>query len=118
MRVAKQLNAAVQGLAAGSPIKGTKMSIASRIRAFSLSLAAVIATSTGSAEAADYRPSIARAGSYLRHSPSQPIAGVRGATPLTVPFFGYGWYPGPAYYYGPKGLCCRHEERTVISVRY
>jgi hypothetical protein len=29
------------------------------------------------------------------------VAGVRGATPLTVPFAGYNWYPGPVHYYGP-----------------
>jgi hypothetical protein len=50
---------------------------------------------------------------------SQLIEGVRGATPLTVPFFGHRWYPGPAYYYGPPpGPCCHAAGEAVISVRY
>jgi hypothetical protein len=50
---------------------------------------------------------------------SQLIEGVRGASPLTVPFYGYGWYPGPTYYYGPPpGACCGAARHAVISVRY
>jgi hypothetical protein len=50
---------------------------------------------------------------------SQLIEGVRGGTPLTVPFFGRGWYPGPAYYFGPPpGPCCRAAAEAVISVKY
>jgi hypothetical protein len=50
---------------------------------------------------------------------SQLIEGVRGASPLTVPFFGHGWYPGPARYYGPPpGPCCHAAGEAVISVRY
>jgi hypothetical protein len=50
---------------------------------------------------------------------SQLIEGVRGGNPLTVPFFGRGWYPGPAYYFGPPpGLCCRAAAEAVISVKY
>lgn len=45
-------------------------------------------------------------------APSELVAGVRGATPLTVPFVGYNWYPGPVYYYGPP------PEDAIISVRY
>lgn len=46
------------------------------------------------------------------------VAGVRGATPLTVPFYAYGWYPGPAYYYGwRRHICCAAAE-PVISVNY
>jgi hypothetical protein len=56
---------------------------------------------------------------YGRSAPSRLIEGVRGGSPLTVPFYGYGWYPGPAYYYGPRpGLCCRRGGDAVISVRY
>jgi hypothetical protein len=52
------------------------------------------------------------------HAPSELIAGVRGGSPLTVPFYGSGWYPGPAYYYGPRRrLCCR-AGNAVISVKY
>ncbi len=46
------------------------------------------------------------------------VAGIRGATPLTVPFFAHGWYPGPAYYYGwRRHFCCAAAEH-VISVNY
>jgi hypothetical protein len=56
---------------------------------------------------------------YARGASSQLIEGVRGGSPLTVPFYGYGWYPGPAYYYGPPpGVCCRAAGHPVISVRY
>lgn len=107
------------------------MSTASRILAFSVSLAAM--AMSGATDAADFAgqlPSIARAAPgapqwrarplrlvYPHHAPGELIAGVRGATPLTVPFFGAGWYPGPAYYYASRGLCC-HEVGTVISVKY
>lgn len=103
-----------------------------RILALSVSVTAIIAKSTVATGAADFAgelPSIARASAphwrarpfrsvYPRHAPTELIAGVRGASPLTVPFFGSGWYPGPAYYYGPTGFCCRHGGGTVISVRY
>ena len=52
-------------------------------------------------------------------APSQLIQGVRGGNPLTVPFYGYGWYPGTTHYYGPPpGVCCRGAGQAVISVRY
>src|SRR5258705_12881554 len=47
---------------------------------------------------------------YRWRAPSELIAGVRGGSPLTIPFYGSGWYPGPAYYYGPRPvLCCAAE---------
>jgi hypothetical protein len=52
-------------------------------------------------------------------APSALVAGMRDTTPLTVPFFGFNWYPGPVHYYGPPAgsyICGR--EDTVISVRY
>jgi hypothetical protein len=53
------------------------------------------------------------------HAPSELIAGVRGATPLTVPFFGFGWYPGPAYYYGPRPVVhYRGSVDPAIAVKY
>lgn len=48
----------------------------------------------------------------------QLVAGVRGATPLTVPFYSSGWYPGPTYYYGWQRPVCCSGPRAVISVRY
>jgi hypothetical protein len=56
---------------------------------------------------------------YGWRAPSELIAGVRGAGPLTVPFYGSGWYPGPVYYYGPRHvLCCRGGGNAVVSVKY
>jgi hypothetical protein len=55
---------------------------------------------------------------YDRHAPSELIAGVRGGSPLTVPFYGSGWYPGPAYYYGPRRMPCCRAGNAVISVKY
>jgi hypothetical protein len=56
---------------------------------------------------------------YGGRAPSELIAGVRGASPLTVPFHGSGWYPGPAHYYGPRPVpCCHAGGEAVISVRY
>ncbi|MGY4508929.1 hypothetical protein ACVIN2_002383 [Bradyrhizobium sp. USDA 3650] len=50
------------------------------------------------------------------YAPSGFVAGVRGGNPLSVPFFGRGWYPGTVHYYGPPdGWCCR---AAVISVKY
>jgi hypothetical protein len=56
---------------------------------------------------------------YVWRAPGELIAGVQGASPLTVPFYGSGWYPGPAHYYSPRPvLCCRAGVDAVISVRY
>ena len=78
------------------------------------------------AEIFETPPPIAKAVPHATHQyyygwgvPRQLIAGVRGGSPLTVPFYGYGWYPGPARYYGPSpGVCCRAAGHAVISVRY
>jgi hypothetical protein len=110
------------------------MSTAPQILALSVSLTAFLAMSTGSTGAADWagQPlSVAEAGPGTlrwrarplrshepRYARCELIEGVRGATPLTVPFFGSGWYPGPAHYSGPPGACWRHQGGAVISVRY
>ena len=96
-----------------------------------LAVAALLATNVsafaGAARAAEIieaPPLNAKAVPYGTHRHyygwrAQLIEGVRGSSPLTVPFFGYGWYPGPAYYYGPPpGACCRATGHAVISVRY
>jgi hypothetical protein len=106
------------------------MSTARRILVLSVSFAAILATSTGSMEAADWavQPvSTAKADPGeprwsarplrsvgARHARCELVEGVRGASPLTVPFFGSGWYPGPAHY----GPCRRYRADAVISVRY
>jgi len=88
-----------------------------------------LSTFAGAARAAEIieaPPPIAKAVPHATHrhyyawgAPSQLIEGVRGGSPLTVPFYGYGWYPGPAYYYGPPPVvCCRAAGHAVISVRY
>jgi len=55
---------------------------------------------------------------YDWRAPSGLIAGVRGGNPLTVPFYGSGWYPGPAHYYGPRRMLCCRGGNAVISVKY
>jgi hypothetical protein len=105
------------------------MSTSLRILAVSALLTANAAMFTGTARAADIveavpggatQPVYWRGGRhYGWHAPSELIVGVRGAGPLTVPFYGAGWYPGPAHYYGPRHpLCCRAGGDAVISVRY
>jgi hypothetical protein len=82
-------------------------------------------SAASSAEIIEAPPQIAKA---VRHATnrhfcgwgaSQLIQGIRGGNPLTAPFYGYGWYPGPAYYFGPPpGMCGRAARHAVISVRY
>jgi hypothetical protein len=55
---------------------------------------------------------------WALRAPSEFIAGVRGASPLTVPFFGGRWVPGPAFYYPPPRPCCYYDPEPVISVMY
>jgi hypothetical protein len=49
---------------------------------------------------------------------SELTAGVRGATPLTVPFFGFNWYPGLVHYLGPPPWRCCRRESAATSLRY
>jgi|tagenome__1003787_1003787.scaffolds.fasta_scaffold20970749_5 hypothetical protein len=105
------------------------MAISIRLLATSALLAATMATFTGPATAASLDVAAANLGAkhsaYARggrhlvlRAPDELIRGVRGASPLTVPFFGAGWYPGPAHYYGPRhSICCRGQD-AVISVKY
>jgi hypothetical protein len=88
-------------------------------------LFAASTTFSSKAVAADYSARIHRAHyhAYYRywpvHAPSELVAGVRGASPLTVPFFGYDWLPGPVHYYGPSPeLCCLSASEPVVSVKY
>jgi hypothetical protein len=107
------------------------MSISLRILATSALLAANVAMFNGPAGAASLDVSGARSPSarqsaywrggrhYVLRAPDELIRGVRGANPLTVPFFGFGWYPGPAYYYGPRhSICCSAAPDAVVSVKY
>jgi hypothetical protein len=59
-----------------------------------------------------------RAAYWVPHAPSEFIAGVRGASPLTVPFFGGRWAPGPVYYYPAPRPCCSYATEPAISVMY
>ena len=95
------------------------------LRAF-IVLAAATAMSANAASAADYfvdRGHQVYHHAHYRywhiHAPSELVAGVRGASPLTVPFFGYGWLPGPVYYYqASPGVCCFSANEPAISVKY
>jgi hypothetical protein len=104
------------------------MSTSLRNLAAAALLATNLSTFAGAARAAEIieaPPPIAKAVPHAIHrrhygwgarAPSELIQGVRGGSPVTVPFFGYGWYPGPAYYYGPWPV--RAAGHAVISVRY
>jgi hypothetical protein len=73
------------------------------VRLRTLLLAAVsLAVSTIIVQGADLegQPSIAWHRHPWRHWHEALVEGVRGASPLTVPFYASGWYPGPTYYYG------------------
>ena len=86
-----------------------------------------VAVSTLAVQAADLErePRIAIAALHRHdrmrwHSPvpGDLVAGVRGGNPMTVPFYGFGWYPGTRYYYGwQRPICCAGAD-AVISVRY
>ena len=106
------------------------MSTAPRILACSVSLTALLFIPSSSIKAADQAvPRGSMVGVELskprwdarpprlvgpRRARCEFVEGIRGATPLTVPFFGSGWYPGPAHY----ASCWRYQEGAVISVRY
>jgi hypothetical protein len=106
------------------------MSALLRIFSTAAFLIADVTLLTGTVKAADIvgepssnaRPR-ATSASHLGHRhrwapPRMFVAGVRGATPLTVPFFGSNWYPGPVYYRPPSRSCICGREDAVISVRY
>jgi len=62
-----------------------------------------------------------RAVSYQHHywrSRCAFVQGVRGGTPLSVPFFAGGWSPGPTYEVGWQHCTCCYEAAPVISVNY
>jgi hypothetical protein len=110
------------------------MSTSLRILAMTALLTANVTAFTSSARAASLDEPLPRATTaaiasqpvywkgrgrrYDRHAPSELIAGVRGGSPLTVPFYGSGWYPGPAHYYGPRRMLCCRGGNAVISVKY
>lgn len=52
------------------------------------------------------------------HAQCAFVEGVRGGTPLTVPFFAGGWSPGPIYYVGWRRCGCCAAAKPVISVNY
>jgi hypothetical protein len=57
-----------------------------------------------------------RSGRHYRWAaPSALVAGMRDTSPLTVPFFGSNWYPGPVhyYYYGPPAGHTFAAERIL-----
>lgn len=101
------------------------MSISLRVIAVLALLPGLTTTFACGASAADY--SIDRSHHvyhrvHSRHwplyAPTGLIAGVRGATPLTVPFFAGGWLPGPIYYAPSPGFCCFSASEPLVSVKY
>lgn len=46
------------------------------------------------------------------------VQGVRGGTPLSVPFFANGWSPGPVYEVGWKHCECCTAAAPVVSAMY
>lgn len=106
------------GIASGE----ARMSAPLRILSLAAFLIADLCLPAGAAQAADRggMPAYRTARHHHRWAvPDVLVAGVRGATPLTVPFFGSNWYPGPVYYYGPPPRpCFRGREDAVISARY
>jgi hypothetical protein len=96
------------------------MSASLRILSLAALLIADVTLPARTADAADMDKLHLRARHHYRWAvPTMLVAGVRGATPLTVPFFSSNWYPGPLHYYGPPpGPCICGREDAVISVRY
>lgn len=96
-----------------------------RLRTLLMVIAAVT-VSTVTVQAADLEigPKVARPALYHHHhwrqwrAPGRCefVEGVRGATPLTVPFFAYGWTPGPTYLVGWRN--CHAAAEPAISVNY
>jgi hypothetical protein len=114
------------GIASVLARKGTRrMSISLRVIAVLALLSGATTTLASTASAADYAID---GGHHVYHHahgrywfpyPSVGlVAGVRGATPLTVPFFAGGWLPGPTYYVPSPGFCCLSANEPVVSVRY
>jgi hypothetical protein len=103
------------------------MSISFRILAVSALLAANVTIYAGPARAASLEMARSISGAshsaywrsrhYVVRAPDELIRGVRGSL-LSVPFFGFGWYPGPARYYGPRHSICCGAADAPISVRY
>jgi hypothetical protein len=101
------------------------MSVSIRILAVSALLAANFTTYAGPARAASLDVATSAPGAshsawrgrhYVLRAPDELIRGVRGSL-LGVPFYGFGWYPGPARYYGPRhSICCAAD--AAISVKY
>lgn len=89
---------------------------------------ATVALSAVTVHAADLQggPWAVRAASYHHRHWAQwrppgrcaLVAGVRGGTPLSVPFFAGGWSPGPTYLVGWQRCTCCALAEPVISVNY
>jgi hypothetical protein len=78
-----------------------------------------LAENTGSPPSSSARATHWRTRYHHRWTaPDELVAGVRGATPLTVPFFGFNWYPGPVHYFGPPPATCACRTEDAISARY
>ena len=82
---------------------------------------AALAVSATIAQATELAPSRARsAAHHYWHSAGRCafVQGVRGGTPLSVPFFANGWSPGPTYEVGWRHCACCAEAAPVVSAMY
>lgn len=85
---------------------------------------AAVAVSATIAQAADLElgPGNVRSAANHRHWQSSGrcafVQGVRGGTPLSVPFFARGWSPGPTYEVGWQHCTCCTAAAPVTSAMY
>lgn len=86
-----------------------------------LLVAGVVAISATIAQAAELELGKAPSISYHHRQALGRCAfvqGVRGGTPLSVPFFARGWSPGPTYEVGWQHCACCTATEPVISAKY
>jgi hypothetical protein len=88
-----------------------------KVHTLLLATAAMVAAN--SAGAADLvRPAAYRHHVWRSSHRCTFVQGVRGGTPLSVPFFSDGWSPGPTYEAGWRHCTCCAAVAPVISVKY
>lgn len=91
-----------------------------KVGTFLLATAAVVISAT-IAQAAELGLGKARSVAYHHwHSSGRCafVQGVRGGTPLSVPFFANGWSPGTVYEVGWQHCACCTAAAPVISAMY
>jgi len=96
-----------------------------RLRTLLLLATATVAVSTVMVQAAELEigPRATRAVSHYHHRQyisdrCDFVQGVRGGSPMTVPFFGGGWSNGTTYLSGWQRCTCCDAAEPVVSVNY